>query len=173
MKHFSRILLALLITQLSMAPALAEKPEWAGQGHGKKHRQDDRDDRDYRDDQRQRYSAPQSSSGVSVDIRIGGYFDDHQRIGVQSYYRDQGSAAHCPPGLAKKRNGCLPPGQAKKWRTGYPLPADVVYAPVDARVQVRLGLPPAGHQFVQVAGGILLMAIGTRMVVDAIEGPSR
>ncbi|MCJ7421670.1 hypothetical protein [Sphingomicrobium astaxanthinifaciens] len=26
----------------------------------------------------------------------------------------------CPPGLAKKRNGCLPPGQAKKrYETGY------------------------------------------------------
>jgi hypothetical protein len=41
--------------------------------------------------------------------------------------------AGCPPGLAKKRNGCLPPGQAKKlfglgdrlqpaWFTGYALP---------------------------------------------------
>ena len=33
--------------------------------------------------------------------------------------------AGCPPGLAKKHNGCLPPGQAKKlyrgqrWQTGY------------------------------------------------------
>jgi hypothetical protein len=31
----------------------------------------------------------------------------------------------CPPGLAKKHNGCMPPGQAKKlyrgqrWRSGY------------------------------------------------------
>ncbi len=24
------------------------------------------------------------------------------------------SQKHCPPGLAKKNNGCLPPGQAKK-----------------------------------------------------------
>jgi hypothetical protein len=22
---------------------------------------------------------------------------------------------HCPPGLAKKDNGCMPPGQAKKY----------------------------------------------------------
>ena len=32
---------------------------------------------------------------------------------------------NCPPGLAKKHNGCLPPGQARKlhrgdrWRSGY------------------------------------------------------
>jgi hypothetical protein len=34
-------------------------------------------------------------------------------------------AGGCPPGLAKKHNGCMPPGQAKKlyrgerWRSGY------------------------------------------------------
>jgi hypothetical protein len=33
--------------------------------------------------------------------------------------------ADCPPGLAKKHNGCMPPGQARKlargqrWRSGY------------------------------------------------------
>lgn len=38
-------------------------------------------------------------------------------------YRDEGRG--CPPGLAKKHNGCLPPGQAKKlyrgerWESGY------------------------------------------------------
>ncbi|MCJ8190625.1 hypothetical protein [Sphingomicrobium aestuariivivum] len=25
----------------------------------------------------------------------------------------------CPPGLAKKRNGCMPPGQAKKYERGH------------------------------------------------------
>ena len=29
-------------------------------------------------------------------------------------YNDRG----CPPGLAKKHNGCMPPGQAKKWARG-------------------------------------------------------
>jgi hypothetical protein len=29
----------------------------------------------------------------------------------------------CPPGLAKKNNGCMPPGQAKaRWRVGQRLP---------------------------------------------------
>ena len=36
-----------------------------------------------------------------------------------------GARASCPPGLAKKHNGCMPPGQAKKfnrgqrWQNGY------------------------------------------------------
>ncbi|HYJ82521.1 MAG TPA: hypothetical protein VEW26_06725, partial [Allosphingosinicella sp.] len=33
---------------------------------------------------------------------------------VYQYYRNEYSAGRCPPGLAKKGNGCLPPGQAKK-----------------------------------------------------------
>jgi len=34
---------------------------------------------------------------------------------------------------------------------------------------VQLGAPPAGHRYVRVANDILLIAIGTSMVVDAIE----
>ena len=34
-------------------------------------------------------------------------------------------AGGCPPGLAKKNNGCLPPGQAKKlYREGQRFPSD-------------------------------------------------
>ena len=38
------------------------------------------------------------------------FLDDRR---VRSAYRD-GNYDNCPPGLAKKNNGCLPPGQAKK-----------------------------------------------------------
>lgn len=34
-------------------------------------------------------------------------------------YRDYGVMRGCPPGLAKKNNGCLPPGQAKKVQHRY------------------------------------------------------
>lgn len=34
-------------------------------------------------------------------------------------YRDYGMMRGCPPGLAKKQNGCLPPGQAKKMHHRY------------------------------------------------------
>jgi Ni/Co efflux regulator RcnB len=85
------------------------------------------------------------------------------------YYDTQRTAKKCPPGLAKKNNGCLPPGQAKKWHMGQPLPGEVVFYPVPNEVIVRIGLPPQGYRYVRVANDILLMAIGSRMVVDAIE----
>ena len=40
---------------------------------------------------------------------------------------------------------------------------------VPTSVQVKLGAPPAGHKFVRVAADILLIAVGTGMVIDAIE----
>jgi Ni/Co efflux regulator RcnB len=34
---------------------------------------------------------------------------------------------------------------------------------------IQIGPPPSGHRYVRVAGDILLLAIGTGMVVDAIS----
>ena len=39
--------------------------------------------------------------------------DDDRRLASWDDDHDYGHG--CPPGLAKKHNGCLPPGQAKKW----------------------------------------------------------
>ena len=75
----------------------------------------------------------------------------------------------CPPGLVKKGSGCLPPGQAKLWRKGERLPQGVVYYDVPRSVVVTLGAPPPGYKYVRVASDILLIAIGTSMVIDAME----
>jgi len=40
----------------------------------------------------------------------------------------------------------MPPGQAKKWQMGRPLPSDVVYYPVPHDLEVRIGIPPAGYK---------------------------
>jgi Ni/Co efflux regulator RcnB len=63
----------------------------------------------------------------------------------------------------------MPPGQAKKWAMGRPLPRDVIFYDLPPRLVVQLGTPPAGHRYVRVAADILLIAVGTAMVVDAIE----
>lgn len=103
-----------------------------------------------------------------ADVRINMYFNDNQRSVVRDYYADRYRAGKCPPGLAKKGNGCMPPGQAKKWTVGRPLPRDVVYYDLPSSVVVSLGVPPSGHKYVRVAADILLIAVGTGMVIDAI-----
>lgn len=125
--------------------------------------------RDYNRERQRRSYPPGPPPGPTVDIRIGGYFGYPQRAEIYDYYQEQGRRGFCPPGLAKKHNGCLPPGQARAWTLGRPLPPDVVYYPVEPAVQVRLGLPPPGHEFIRVASDILLIAVGTGLVIDAIE----
>jgi hypothetical protein len=97
------------------------------------------------------------------------HFDAGQRDAVRRYYSEQVHSGHCPPGLAKKHNGCMPPGQAKMWVVGQPLPRDVIFYDLPPEIVVHLGTPPPLHRFVRVASDILLIAVGTGMVVDAID----
>jgi hypothetical protein len=55
---------------------------------------------------------------------------DHAKKGGYSAHGPVGyGVGGCPPGLAKKNNGCLPPGQAKKlYNVGQRLPASYGYA---------------------------------------------
>lgn len=107
------------------------------------------------------------------DIRYGDiperYFTDNHRYLIGDYYDQQYRNGHCPPGLSKKHNGCLPPGHTKHWRIGQPLPRHVIYYDLPPMVVQQLGYPPAGHRFVRVASDILLIAIGSGMVIDAIS----
>jgi Ni/Co efflux regulator RcnB len=67
----------------------------------------------------------------------------------------------------------MPPGQAKKWRMGQPLPRDVVIYDVPPSLVIKIGTPPPGYKYVRVASDILLIAVGTRMVADAITDLGR
>lgn len=155
------ILVLFVAGLLLSAPAIADSPSGMGsdnrgkQDHAEKHERHD-DDGHY---QRGR------DGNVSVTI----HFDDHQRTIVHDYYGQELRRGHCPPGLAKKHNGCMPPGQAKKWRMGRPLPRDVIFYDLPPRVIIELGSPPPRHRYVRVAADILLITIGTGLVVDAIE----
>jgi hypothetical protein len=101
-------------------------------------------------------------------------FGEHQHAAVRGWYETQIKAGHCPPGLAKKRNGCLPPGQAKKlWAIGRPLPREVIFYDLPPPLVVELGPPPSGYRYARVANDVLLLAIGTGMVIDAIPDLGR
>lgn len=96
-------------------------------------------------------------------------FGETQRAAVNGWYLEQIKAGHCPPGLAKKNNGCLPPGQAKKlWEIGQPLPREVTFYDLPPALVAELGPPLAGYRYARVANDVLLLAIGSGMVVDAI-----
>ncbi len=145
--------LALLVSGiLAAGPVMADKP--GGKVKDKDEERSEHRDRDVRSAERR-------------------HFEDRHRTVVLDYYAGEFRGGHCPPGLAKKHNGCMPPGQAKKWAFGRPLPRDVVYYEVPQPLVVQIGVPPSGYRYVRVAGDILMIAIGTGMVVDAIQDLGR
>ena len=98
-------------------------------------------------------------------------FTDRDREQVRTYWAEEFGRGKCPPGLAKKNNGCRPPGLAKKERyvIGQPLPTVVVVQPLPRVLVTRLGPPPAGYTYGVVDGDVVKLAVGTRLVVDAIR----
>jgi Ni/Co efflux regulator RcnB len=153
-------MVVLIAGTLALAPAVAAQPPWAGGGKGDKGEQKGKSER-------------QKSEATGSPVRQSEYFGDQQRVVVHEYYTEQFRSGNCPPGLAKKHNGCMPPGQAKKWTIGRPLPRDVIFYQVPQELVVKIGSPPAGYRYARVANDILLIAIGTGMVIDAIQDLGR
>jgi Ni/Co efflux regulator RcnB len=144
--------LALVVAAGSLAtlsPAWADPPGHAKEkGHGDKGRKG-------------------KGGGDSISINFS--FSDNDRVVIRDYYGAPMPGGHCPPGLAKKNNGCMPPGQAKKWMMGHPLPRDVIFYDLPRDLSIRLSAPPSGYKYVRVAGDILMIAVGTGMVAAAIQ----
>ena len=93
-------------------------------------------------------------------------FVDADRQTVRSWWR-QTHGRNCPPGLARKDNGCLPPGQAKKrYVVGQALPSTVVIGSVPSGL--RLSAAPVGYRYAYVDGDILLIDTVSRLVADVI-----
>ena len=159
--HVTRSLVFAIAAVFAIVAVYADKPAWAGSKEGKEGKHDKKDKHDKKEDR-------EGGKG-----RSGGYFNDKHREVAREYYAEQFRGGRCPPGLAKKQNGCMPPGQAKKWIVGRPLPREVVYYEVPQQVVVRFGPPPSGQRYVRVASDILLIAIGTGMVLDALQDLQR
>ncbi|WP_428247727.1 RcnB family protein [Ferrovibrio sp.] len=156
----SRIILATAIGALAFSNAA-----WAdGKGRGRHGDDDDRRGPPHRQHE---------PRGGDTNIQINFNFGDADRRVVRDYYEAPRYAVHCPPGLAKKGNGCMPPGHAKRWVVGHPLPPDVIFYEVPRDLIVLLPPPPPRHRYVRVDSDILMIAIGTGMVLDGIQNLGR
>lgn len=158
----SRTIALVIAGMLATGPAPADKPSWGGHDKAEKHQRQGKQshDRDHGD----RSFHQRDGDG----FRERRYFDDRHRTVIHDYYVEQFRTGHCPPGLAKKRNGCVPPGLAKQWDIGRPLPGSVIYYDLPPAIVMQLGPPLPGYRYVRVGADILLIAIGTGLVVDAI-----
>jgi hypothetical protein len=147
--------LAALVAALTVAPA------WAGNGHGKhgggKHAG--------------KPAVVQKHAGKHHGGKHARRDDGRHHVynDGRRYHSDtrvMGSNG-CPPGLAKKHNGCLPPGQAKKLAVGHPIPPGAVYV-IPQRVLSTLPPPPLGYRYAIVNDQLVMVSSGN-IVVDIIR----
>lgn len=101
-----------------------------------------------------------------------GHFQEQQRAVVRDYFDKQSRTGKCPPGLARKSNGCNPPGQVKQWQLGQQLSPEVTWYELTRELELQLGQAPAGYRYASVENDILLLELGTQVVVDVIQALS-
>ena len=168
--------LSLLCAALA-SPAGADNDKNKGNNQGGGHKADKHDNDN---DNKGRGNGNSGNNGVVIEKRGPGpvvdvipyqqvVVVDRDRTLVRTYYQNEYTAGRCPPGLAKKNNGCLPPGQAKKmWSVGQPLPPQVVYYPIQRELWTQLTPPPRGYEYVQVDDDIVLMLTATRVIATLV-----
>lgn len=105
--------------------------------------------------------SERSDGGVDIDVAI--VLGDRERQIVRDYY-----GSKCPPGLAKKNNGCLPPGIAKKrYEVGRRIPDGWDYVPDELVIRLpRLG---GDRAYRLVDGDLVVVAVATLIVLDALD----
>ncbi len=142
------ILIASVVCFFLAVPAWADNDKDKGHGHG-------------------------HGEGPSIAVAPGKarvFVTERDRSAVYTFYRTEYVGGRCPPGLARRDVGCLPPGQAKRlWAIGAPLPSSVVFYPLPQPLLAQLTPAPEGYQYVRVDNDILLIALGTRVVAEPVS----
>lgn len=139
-----------------------------GKGHGNgKHAQKFEE----KQDKREAKEYKKAEKRERKEIQAGSYFNDQQRTIVRQYYvQNHSNGKNCPPGLAKKNNGCSPPGQTRNWAVGQPIPRGVTTYAVPQPVIVQLPPAPYGYRYSRIGGDIVLVQQQNNLIVDIIQG---
>jgi Ni/Co efflux regulator RcnB len=138
------------------APAFADNDKDKGHGHGHGGPKVERNDND------------QGRGNGAVVVRQI-VIIDRDRDTVRTYYRREFVAGNCPPGLAKKNNGCLPPGQVNRpWAVGQSLPPEIIYQPMPRELWTQLTPPPPGYEYARVDDNIVLISTSTRVIAGML-----
>ena len=156
-------IVAVAIASLLMAGSAIAKKDGDDHNKGDKHSEKQERKADKR--------AEKAEKREREDIKQGAYFNDQQRAYARQYYsttyRD---GKRCPPGLAKKNNGCMPPGQVQDLVIGQPIPTNVRVYQVAQPVIQKLPPAPVGYRYERIGGDIVLVQQQNNIIVDVIKG---
>jgi Ni/Co efflux regulator RcnB len=152
-----RIVVLAIASIFVAAPGFAKDKDDNGQGKGNKHSQ-----------KSEAKAEKQAAKQERKEVKAGAYFNEQHRARVREYYsKEYGDGRKCPPGLAKKHNGCMPPGQAQ-WDVGQHLPTGIPIYTVPQPVLVYLPAAPYGYRYNVIGNDIVLVQIQSNLIVDII-----
>jgi len=126
--------------------AFADKPNHAGHG---KHKKNEIESHSQLEKKSQKFNIPSNDKGKILS------------------YLDRSHQKNCPPGLAKKNNGCLPPGQAKRYTVGQRLVVDSRSVP--QKLLDILSPPPQGTFYRMVDSDVVLVSQRDQQIMDAVS----
>ena len=172
--HAHRIVVLAITSLLVAGPALSkgkgdDDSDDHEKGHGK-HAQKYEKKYEHRQNKREEKEYKKAEKRARKEIQHGMYFTDQQRTFVREYYgHNYANGKRCPPGLVKKNNGCMPPGQARNWVVGQPVPRGVTVYAVPQPVIVQLRPAPYGYRYARIGGDIVLVQEQNNLIVDIIQ----
>lgn len=97
-----------------------------------------------------------------------GSFTRRQKREILEYYEENRGTGDCPRGMAKRASNCESRFKERDWKLGQPLPASERGEELPMPLVLKLGKPPAEHQYKRVGFDILLLKGPENKVTDAV-----
>lgn len=101
-------------------------------------------------------NVAQGTHAASRPFGPGAYFSSRDEALVRTYYARQPA-----------------PASSTKWRIGNPMPERAELTGVPDDIRAALPALPPGHQYVQLDGEVVLVAVRSRIVVDGVSRGTR
>lgn len=95
-------------------------------------------------------------------------FTRRQRREIQEFYEESRGSEECPRGMTKRGTNCESRFKERDWKLGQPLPASERGEDLPMPILLKLGKPPAEHQYKRLGVDILLLKGPERKVTDAV-----
>lgn len=95
-------------------------------------------------------------------------FTRRQRREIQEFYEANRGSDECPKGMTKRGANCESRFKERDWKLGQPLPASEKTEDLPLPLMLKLGKPPAEHQYKRLGVDILMLKGPEKKVTDAV-----
>jgi hypothetical protein len=96
------------------------------------------------------------------------FFTRRQKRDIQQFYEESRGSEECPKGLTLRGEKCESRVKVRPWKLRQALPPNAKTEELPVPLALKLGPPPAEHQYKRVGGDILMLKGPQMVVTDAV-----